>query len=117
MHTHPISLCTRFIVGKNTCTFGHFQANDDQSLIAVTSDSNWFNIAIISLVNFPSLVLRGISISFPVLLYFFIKLKRLCKLIEMFSLLKRFLISATEYPDCFKMITSLLVAISNHGTI
>ena len=120
MHTHPISLRTRLIVGMDTCKLGHFSSNDDRIFLEVSSsfsDSNWFNIAIISLVNFLGLVLRGMSISFPVSLYFFTRLKRLCKLIEMFSSLKRCFISAIEYLDCFKTITRLLAAISKRGVV
>ena len=91
---HPISLRTRLIVGRDTCKLGHLSSNEERVLLAISSSfskSNWFNISIISLVNFLGLVLRGISISFPVSLYFLTRLKRLCKLIEMFSSLNRFL--------------------------
>ena len=118
MHTHPISLRTRLIVGSDTCKLGHFSSNDKRILREVSSSfsgSNWFNIAIISMVNFLGLVLCGISISFPVSLYFFTRLKRLCKLIEMFSSLKRCFISGIEYPHCVKTITRLLVAISKRS--
>ena len=93
MNTHPISLRTRLIVGRDTCKLGHLLSNDDIILLVVSSsfsESNWFNIAIVSLVDFLGLVLRVISISFPVFLYFLTRLKILWRIIEMFSLLNGF---------------------------
>ena len=112
VHTHPNSLWTSFIVGRDTWRFDHFSSSNDLAHLAVNllfSDNPWLSMAIISPVNFLGLVLRGRSNSLPVSLYFFTRLKRACKLMEIFSSLKRFLLSKSEWLASFNKSTLLLV--------